>query len=92
MTSLTIVIDKKCCKEKKVYIDDFEENLRDRLPMYTIQFRYDCSPEDAFCEYGYTMFELVNPSEGENLRVRSIIDEVFNNLVNNITRASRGTR
>ena len=80
MTSLTIVIDKKCCKEKKVCIDNFEKNLIDRLSTYTVQFRYDCSPEDAFCEYGYTMLELANPSEGESLRVKSIIDEVFNNL------------
>jgi len=81
LKDLEIVIDRRCCSEKKVSVDDFQEKIQNQLSVYKIKFAYDNSPVDAFCEYGYTMIGFVNASEEEQSNVTNNINKIFNELI-----------
>ncbi len=80
MRNLEIIVDKRCCNEKKVSIDEFQKKIQSELSQYKIKFAYDNSPSDAFCNHGYTRIDFINTSQEEQLNVTDIINNIFNEI------------
>jgi len=80
MKYLEIVIDRQCCNEKEISIDNFQKKIQNKLSEYKIKFAYDNSPSDAFCNYGYTQIGFLNASKEEQYSVTETINSIFNEL------------
>ena len=81
MTNLTIVVDLRCCNEKGISIDGFQNKLKNNLSQFNIKFQVEESASDVICTKGYIMFEIENPSKKDTINVGKVIEDVFNNLI-----------
>lgn len=82
MKDLAIVVDRRCCNQKKVPINDFQEKIQNKLSMYEVKFTYYNSSTDAFCTQGHTKIDFINTSKEEQLNVENSINTIFNALAN----------
>ena len=80
MKNLMIIIDIKCCNEKKVILKDFEKSLKKNLSEYNIEFIHENSDLDVICTQGYKMVEFENSSSEEQKHVIEKLEQVFYEL------------
>lgn len=80
MKTLTIVIDIRCCNEKKVVLSDFENSLKRNFSEYDINFIHDSSSLDVICTQGYKVVELQNSSSKEQKQVETKLEQIFYEL------------
>lgn len=81
MRRLYIAIDSRCCNEKKVCIEDFQNALKKRFFQYDVQYGIKDSDSDVICTNGHYMFEIENPIGDEESSIPEIIKKTFDKLV-----------
>jgi len=81
MEGLKIAVDRRCCNEKNVSMDDFQEKIQNKLSEYKIKFTYADSPRDAYCTCGHTVISFVNASKEEIENVTNNINAIFKELI-----------
>jgi len=80
MKTLTIVIDIRCCNEKKVVLADFENSLKKNFSKYDVKFIHENSSLDVICEQGHKMVDFENTSDEEQKQIVTKIEQTFYEL------------
>ena len=84
MKTLKITIDTRCCNEKRISIEEFQKKIYNELQQYEIEFSYNKSPLDSFCECGHINIGFVNIQKKEQDNIIKILENIYNSEITSI--------
>ena len=78
--TLKIIIDLRCCNEKNIIVDDFQNDLKNEFSNYNTTFSLDKSPIDVICTQGYLMIDVENSTDKEINDITKTIEKTFHTM------------